>query len=356
MQVIKDSCRNTYNEVFSATKKKLLEEYTATSRTGTYSEERLMKIENEAQKEAIKCATIETMRKFPATEAAAIWKAVYEVHIHRKSGIDDSDTIAKVVSADQSWKKSSGHAFEEMIALLGTAALEDSGIKIVLQRDLNLLIKAGELANEPRDISWLKEQIKSAVFDLYALVTRADGKLFCFGCIQSKTSIRDRVTRDREPSLQAMASYFWSTIIVLDGDFLRLPKFVNMVNGGTTEHPQNGWHGLYVFSEQYSEGRIYSTDLDFKNFKEHAVYAANYWLKQRQWFDNTWMIPYKAEQVDIMDYEYIPNNDPELTPSYHGENCLGNGEHPEYECCCDECDYYLACFPDWDTLDWESVK
>ena len=38
-----------------------------------------------------------------------------------------------------------------------------------------------------------------------------------------------------------------------------------------------------------------------------------------------------------------------LTPSFHGENCLGNGEHPGKECCCDECDYYLICFPDWET-------
>lgn len=28
------------------------------------------------------------------------------------------------------------------------------------------------------------------------------------------------------------------------------------------------------------------------------------------------------------------------------EHCQGNGEHPDFECCCDECDYYLACFPE----------
>lgn len=39
-----------------------------------------------------------------------------------------------------------------------------------------------------------------------------------------------------------------------------------------------------------------------------------------------------------------------LTPSWHGEKCQGNGEHPGKECCCDECDHYLACFPDWDKL------
>ena len=36
----------------------------------------------------------------------------------------------------------------------------------------------------------------------------------------------------------------------------------------------------------------------------------------------------------------------ELTP---GEPtiCLGNGEQG-FECCCDECDYYLICFPEFD--------
>ena len=36
-----------------------------------------------------------------------------------------------------------------------------------------------------------------------------------------------------------------------------------------------------------------------------------------------------------------------LTPSYHGEKCMGNGERLGYECCCDECNFYLQCIPDW---------
>ena len=36
----------------------------------------------------------------------------------------------------------------------------------------------------------------------------------------------------------------------------------------------------------------------------------------------------------------------ELTPG-DGEACLGNGEHG-FECCCDECDYFLFCFPEFD--------
>lgn len=35
-----------------------------------------------------------------------------------------------------------------------------------------------------------------------------------------------------------------------------------------------------------------------------------------------------------------------LTPSLHGKDCLGNGTHQNIECCCDECDYFLDCFPE----------
>lgn len=32
-----------------------------------------------------------------------------------------------------------------------------------------------------------------------------------------------------------------------------------------------------------------------------------------------------------------------LTPGSCGKDCLGNGLHPEFECCCDECNYFLCC-------------
>jgi hypothetical protein len=28
------------------------------------------------------------------------------------------------------------------------------------------------------------------------------------------------------------------------------------------------------------------------------------------------------------------------------ERCQGNGKHSFFECCCDECDYYMDCFKD----------
>ena len=36
-----------------------------------------------------------------------------------------------------------------------------------------------------------------------------------------------------------------------------------------------------------------------------------------------------------------------LTPGFHGEKCRHNGNHVGFELACDECDFYLVCFPDW---------
>lgn len=241
-----------------------------------------------AQKRAIQETIMAAISRFPDEEAADLWEAIYAAHVHRKSGIDDRRIIENVIGADQSWKKSSGHAFEEFIKEHGTDALRGNNIEIVLQRDLTAMIKNGGLDNFPKDIEWLKTQIDGDVFDLYSIVKTADGKRFCYGCIQSKTSIRDRVSRDREPSMRAMDNFFWSVIVALDGGFLAMPKFNAMVNGGSGEFPENGWHGMYVFSEKYTHGRIYPTDPTFRNFREHAVRAATYWLTQRQWFTRDW--------------------------------------------------------------------
>lgn len=243
-----------------------------------------------AQKQAIRVALTEGVAKFPTEDVATIWKNVYKVHIFRKSGLSvDEETIAKVISADQSWKKSSGHAFEELIKEIAKLSLADTNIEVVLQKDLSLLLKAGEIANEPRDIAWLEKMVAGKIFDLYALV-EVDGKKFCFGCIQSKTSVRDRVTRDREPSIHAMQSFFWSVCIALDGEFLKMPKYKCMVNGGSEEFPENGWHGMYVLSEIEEDNRIYHSSFDLDVFTKHAIKAAEYWRTQRQWFNQEWKV------------------------------------------------------------------
>lgn len=277
-------CLTTYQEEYS----RCFDELKANHKNGSISEKQSEEFDREAQKSAIRISITKALRKYPDEPVAELWSAIYRAHLFRKSGISDLETISKVISADQSWKKSSGHAFEEMVKELASLALYGTGVEIILQRDLNTLIKANELANEPRDISWLKEQIKSNIFDLYGILT-IDDKKYCFGCVQAKTSIRDRVTRDREPSIHAMLSFFWSVVFVLDGDFLRLPKFVSMINGGSEEFRENGWHGMYVLSVKETNQRIYPLNMDFEIFKNHALQAAEQWQKRRQWFDSKWM-------------------------------------------------------------------
>ena len=49
--------------------------------------------------------------------------------------------------------------------------------------------------------------------------------------------------------------------------------------------------------------------------------------------------------TDITDIELMPGK-----PAA----CLGNGEQG-FECCCDECDYYLICFPEFDLKNEEEI-
>lgn len=276
-------CQEIYHKEYETIYHSLCDKHHAKPLSRTLIDE----FDREAQKAAIRISFTKAMQRFTELPVAELWNSIYRAHLFRKSGISDIDTINKVISADQSWKKSSGHAFEEMIKELANLTLSDTNVETILQRDINTLIKAGELGNEPRDISWLKEQIKANIFDLYSIVN-VDSKKYCFGCIQAKTSIRDRVTRDREPSIHAMQSFFWSVVFVLDGDFLRLPKFVNMINGGSKEFNENGWHGMYVLSAKDTIDRIYPLSMDFAIFRQHALIAAEQWLKRRQWLDTQW--------------------------------------------------------------------
>jgi hypothetical protein len=47
-----------------------------------------------------------------------------------------------------------------------------------------------------------------------------------------------------------------------------------------------------------------------------------------------------------MEEKVIDPTGTELTPG-DPWNCLGGDNHPEHPLCCDECDHYLACFPEY---------
>ena len=129
--------------------------------------------------------------------------------------------------------------------------------------------------------SWGKD------FDLYA-IQYIHGDAHVFGCIQSKTSIRDRVGRDVTFSHNAMDGLFWSVAVTLDGDFLNMPEFVHMVNGGGS-YGTNGWHGMYAMSGiEDSNGRIFKVDDSMSLLMEHAVLAAKQFITDRRLLDRSW--------------------------------------------------------------------
>ena len=100
------------------------------------------------------------------------------------------------------------------------------------------MLKEGRIGNEKEDC--LEDLAKSDDFDIYALVD-FNGMNYVFGCLQAKTSIRDRVGRDRDFSIPVMEKHFWSVAVVLDGMYLSMPKFEHMVNGGgETQYRENG--------------------------------------------------------------------------------------------------------------------
>ena len=159
---------------------------------------------------------------------------IHKLHVASLSDFDISesvqaDVLERCLSAQQSWNKSSGHSFERYIASIDSASLQENEIQFILQSDLTKMIKNGSLTNTPDDIKGLNSWGKD--FDLYAIQS-IHGDVHVFGCIQSKTSIRDRVGRDVTFSRNAMEGLFWSAAITLDGSFLNMDEFRHMVNGG----------------------------------------------------------------------------------------------------------------------------
>lgn len=292
-----DYCAKQYNEAYQEEKSRLEKEVLRNSSNDTVSEPKAKEIESAAQLYAIKASMIEGRKNYP-NQIPLLWSSIYKAHLYRKSGISNPDIVRKAILAEQSWRSSSGHAFEEIVKELGSLALAGTGIRYVLQKDLNTLLKAKELANQPTDIAWLEKQVRGCIFDAYVVadinvIDDNTGEIVkkpvCFGCVQCKTSIRDRVSRDIVPSREAMESKFWSIGFVLDGTMFSVPKYRNMANGNPeSEFKKNGWHGLYVLSAKADDDRIYSVDLNFDVVREHTLKAFTAWHKDRMGFAIEW--------------------------------------------------------------------
>jgi len=248
-----------------------------------------------AQRKAIDKALVESLLKYsPQVPESDIWNEIGMVHKLNVAQLDtfgipqdqQADIIERCLSAHQSWIKSSGHSFERYISNIESDILKKNEIHFILQSELTYMIRHNLLANTKDDINGLKSWGKD--FDLYAIQS-VHGDTHVFGCIQSKTSIRDRVGRDVTFSRNAMDNLFWSVAVTLDGSFLSMPEFIHMVNGGGS-YKTNGWHGMYAMSGiEDANGRIYKVDDSMLLLINHAVSAAKQFISDRRRLNVDWI-------------------------------------------------------------------
>lgn len=281
---IRDTYKKTLNE------EKLVEIERRGTGTSVVQAVRLL-----AQRRAIDKTFVEALINYsPDISEEEIWSAIGLTHKLNvadlgRFGIDESiqeEVFSTCLSAHQSWIKSSGHSFERYISSIENELLKKNEIRFVLQSEMTDMVKKHKLNNTEEDIVGLGAWGKD--FDLYAIQT-VHGEDHVFGCIQSKTSIRDRVGRDVTFSHNAMEGLFWSVAVTLDGAFLNMPEFIHMVNGGGS-YQQNGWHGMYAISGiGGNNGRIYKVDDSMTLFANHAISAAKQFIKDRRQLNNQWM-------------------------------------------------------------------
>lgn len=275
-------CQNTYNETWNR-------EYLIECQGKNQQAARLA-----AQRKAIDKTLVESLLNYSdRISEDEIWKNIAMVHKLNVAELSDfnipedlqANVIERCLSAHQSWIKSSGHSFERYIAGIDSSELQRNEIKFILQSDLTKMIREGSLTNTSDDIKGLNSWGKD--FDLYAIQS-IHGDAHVFGCIQSKTSIRDRVGRDVNFSRNAMEGLFWSVAITLDGSFLNMDEFRHMVNGGGS-YPINGWHGMYAMSGiDKSNGRIYKVNDVLDMFVKHAIEAAKQFIADRRMLTANW--------------------------------------------------------------------
>ena len=279
-------CRDLYKKTWE---QEYLLEYSDASSNAAKQAARLA-----AQRKAIDKVLVDALLEYsPEVPEDEIWKEIGITHKLNVAELDDFGineedqpaVIERVLSAHQSWIKSSGHSFERYISNIRSEDLDKNEIRFILQAELTKMIKEKKLTNTSDDIAGLKSWGKD--FDLYAIQS-VHGDTHVFGCIQSKTSIRDRVGRDVTFSHNAMDGLFWSAAVTLDGNFLNMPGFIHMVNGGASYH-SNGWHGMYAMSGiEGDNGRIYKVDDSMKVFIDHAIAAAKQFITDRRQLNNSW--------------------------------------------------------------------
>jgi len=177
----------------------------------------------------------------------------------RVSGLSQ-EQIVKAKKSDQKWLVMSGLAYERIVLKESNLKLKDENIKIVNPNELKILISISKIKNNEKDLVFLSNWIKGETFDLFILKKVKKG-FVVFGVIQCKKSIRERVSRDREPSIGAMEKGFFSILIAMNGEGLgktNNTKSRQMINGNGNHFKKRGWHSAYFENLPFENGFIFN--------------------------------------------------------------------------------------------------
>jgi hypothetical protein len=173
-------------------------------------------------------------------------------------------------SANQSWVKSSGTAFEFFVQEMTLTPFH-----ILKPRDFKKLSGQIKVVNADKLIGRSEDDMM--------VVYKSNNSFYLTGVIQAKTSIRDRMKMDMTHSQHMLDANLWSAFITIDPDgFLNKPKFKDLANGDSDDGVV--WHGVYAFSHTVNKGvRLHEAD----KFIPHLIDASESVLRGEM--SSSWM-------------------------------------------------------------------
>lgn len=167
------------------------------------------------------------------------------------------EQINAAKKADQKWLNMSGNAYEVIAQKEINEKLLFSNARVLNPLELRKALKENKVINSEKDLQLINKWLSGRTFDLFIANLTPKG-LNVFSVVQCKKSIRERVSRDREPSMLAMRNGFWSILLSLSDDGLGKKedtKAREMFNGGK-HFRGKGWSSAYVENVEVECGII----------------------------------------------------------------------------------------------------
>lgn len=192
------------------------------------------------------------LEKYPSTDPGVLWGNLQNAHVEIMRRVGKNQT-----SANQSWVKSSGTAFEVFVQKMNKPPFQI--LKPIEFKKLSMIFK---VKNSDKLIGRSEDDMM--------VVYESNNCFHLTGVIQAKTSIRDRMKMDMTHSQHMLNANLWSAFITIDPDgFLNKPKFKDLANGDSDDGVV--WHGVYAFSDTVAHGsRLHGAD----KFIPHLIDAS----------------------------------------------------------------------------------